>query len=160
MYFTLRGRTRLGSVEKEVLRRMPVPKTDALLEKWREYVNNLCLSPNTEVIKYKTRPYKLVQRVILLTCSRDVPGSSLGRNTDYPRKRFFMVFLSPSDWTPDCTLNRSRSYPVMSLPVFHLSFILPIDAIHPHRHLWADCLENVWVSNSHNPVGLHGLLQG
>jgi hypothetical protein len=30
----------------------------------------------------------------------------------------------------------------------------------PHRHLWADCLENVWVSTSHNPMGLHGLLQG
>jgi hypothetical protein len=30
----------------------------------------------------------------------------------------------------------------------------------PHRHLWADCLENVRASTSHNPVGLHGLLQG
>jgi uncharacterized membrane-anchored protein len=30
----------------------------------------------------------------------------------------------------------------------------------PHRHLWADCLENVGASTSHNPMGLHGLLQG
>jgi hypothetical protein len=30
----------------------------------------------------------------------------------------------------------------------------------PHRHLWADCLENVGTSTSHNPMGLHGLLQG
>jgi hypothetical protein len=29
----------------------------------------------------------------------------------------------------------------------------------PHRHLWADCLENVGSSMSHNPMGLHGLLQ-
>jgi hypothetical protein len=29
----------------------------------------------------------------------------------------------------------------------------------PHRHLWADCLENVGVSTYHNPMGLHGLLQ-
>jgi hypothetical protein len=26
--------------------------------------------------------------------------------------------------------------------------------------LWADCLENVGTSKSHNPMGLHGLLQG
>jgi hypothetical protein len=26
--------------------------------------------------------------------------------------------------------------------------------------LWADCLENVGASTSHNPIGLHGLLQG
>jgi hypothetical protein len=30
----------------------------------------------------------------------------------------------------------------------------------PHRHLWADCLENVGASTSQNPMGLHGLLQG
>jgi hypothetical protein len=32
--------------------------------------------------------------------------------------------------------------------------------VRPARHLWADCLENVGASTSHNPVGLHGLLQG
>jgi hypothetical protein len=30
----------------------------------------------------------------------------------------------------------------------------------PHCHLWADCLEHVRSSTSHNPVGLHRLLQG
>jgi hypothetical protein len=30
----------------------------------------------------------------------------------------------------------------------------------PHCHLWADRLENVGDSVSHNPAGLHGLLQG
>jgi hypothetical protein len=30
----------------------------------------------------------------------------------------------------------------------------------PHRHLCADCLENVESSTYYNPVGLHGLLQG
>jgi hypothetical protein len=30
----------------------------------------------------------------------------------------------------------------------------------PHRNLWSDCLENVWASTSHNPMGFHGLLQG
>jgi hypothetical protein len=30
----------------------------------------------------------------------------------------------------------------------------------PHRRLWADCLENVGASTSHNPMGFHGLLQG
>jgi hypothetical protein len=30
----------------------------------------------------------------------------------------------------------------------------------PHRHLWADCLENVGSSMSHSSIGLHGLLQG
>jgi hypothetical protein len=29
-----------------------------------------------------------------------------------------------------------------------------------YRHLWADCLENVGASTPHNPMGLHGLLQG
>jgi hypothetical protein len=29
----------------------------------------------------------------------------------------------------------------------------------PHRHLWVDCLENVGASTSHNPMGLHDLLQ-
>jgi hypothetical protein len=33
------------------------------------------------------------------------------------------------------------------------------EAGNPHRHLWADSLENVGASTSHNPVGLHGLLQ-
>jgi hypothetical protein len=28
-----------------------------------------------------------------------------------------------------------------------------------HRHLWADCLENVGAPTSHKPMGLHGLLQ-
>jgi hypothetical protein len=28
----------------------------------------------------------------------------------------------------------------------------------PHRHLWADCIENVGASTSHNPMDLHGLL--
>jgi hypothetical protein len=28
-----------------------------------------------------------------------------------------------------------------------------------HRRLWADCLENVGTSISHNPMDLHGLLQ-
>jgi hypothetical protein len=30
----------------------------------------------------------------------------------------------------------------------------------PYRHLWADFLENVGSSTSHNPMCLHGLLQG
>jgi hypothetical protein len=30
----------------------------------------------------------------------------------------------------------------------------------PHRHLWPNFLVNVGASTSHNPVGLHGLLQG
>jgi hypothetical protein len=30
----------------------------------------------------------------------------------------------------------------------------------PNMDLWADCLENVGTSTSHNPMGLHGLLQG
>jgi hypothetical protein len=29
-----------------------------------------------------------------------------------------------------------------------------------HRHLWADCPEDMRASTSHNPMGLHGLLQG
>jgi hypothetical protein len=29
-----------------------------------------------------------------------------------------------------------------------------------NNHLWADCLDNVESSTSHNPIGLHGLLQG
>jgi hypothetical protein len=29
-----------------------------------------------------------------------------------------------------------------------------------HRHLWADYLENMGASTSHNPMTLHGLLQG
>jgi hypothetical protein len=28
-----------------------------------------------------------------------------------------------------------------------------------HHHLWADWRENVGASTSHNPMGLHGLLQ-
>jgi hypothetical protein len=30
----------------------------------------------------------------------------------------------------------------------------------PHSRLWEDCLENVGASTSHNPMGLHGQLQG
>jgi hypothetical protein len=29
-----------------------------------------------------------------------------------------------------------------------------------NRHQWADFLENVGISTSHNPMDLHGLLQG
>jgi hypothetical protein len=29
-----------------------------------------------------------------------------------------------------------------------------------YHHLWADCLENVGASTSHNRMGVHGLLQG
>jgi hypothetical protein len=29
----------------------------------------------------------------------------------------------------------------------------------PQRHLWTDCLENVGASTSHNPMGLHDLLE-
>jgi hypothetical protein len=28
-----------------------------------------------------------------------------------------------------------------------------------NRHLWADCVENVEASMSHNPMGLRGILQ-
>jgi hypothetical protein len=31
---------------------------------------------------------------------------------------------------------------------------------HPYRHLWVDCPEDAGPSTSHNPIGLHGLLQG
>jgi hypothetical protein len=31
---------------------------------------------------------------------------------------------------------------------------------HPHRHLWPDCPENMEASVSHNPMGLHSLVQG
>jgi hypothetical protein len=31
--------------------------------------------------------------------------------------------------------------------------------LQPYRHRSADCLENVGASTSHNPMGLHGLLQ-
>jgi hypothetical protein len=31
--------------------------------------------------------------------------------------------------------------------------------LQPHCNLWADCLENVGASTSHNHMGLHGLLQ-
>jgi hypothetical protein len=34
------------------------------------------------------------------------------------------------------------------------------DSWQPYRHLWADCLDNVESLTSHNPIGLHGLLQG
>jgi hypothetical protein len=44
---------------------------------------------------------------------------------------------------------------------------IPEDGIlHNHRrenlnsYMWADCLENVGASTSHNPMGVHGLLQG
>jgi hypothetical protein len=30
----------------------------------------------------------------------------------------------------------------------------------PHRHLWADFLDNMGASTSHNSLGLYGLLQG
>jgi hypothetical protein len=30
----------------------------------------------------------------------------------------------------------------------------------PYRHLWDNCLGNVGSLTSHNPIGLHGLLQG
>jgi hypothetical protein len=39
-----------------------------------------------------------------------------------------------------------------------ISFLFSLQR--PHRHLWADCLENVGASTSHNLLGLHGLLQG
>jgi hypothetical protein len=39
-------------------------------------------------------------------------------------------------------------------------FALTLCGLIFYRHLWADCLENVGPSTSHNPMGLHGLLQG
>jgi hypothetical protein len=33
-------------------------------------------------------------------------------------------------------------------------------ALYPRPQLLADCVENVGASTSHNPMGLHGLLQG
>jgi hypothetical protein len=32
--------------------------------------------------------------------------------------------------------------------------------IWPHCHMWADFLENVGSLTFHNPMGLHGMLQG
>jgi hypothetical protein len=32
--------------------------------------------------------------------------------------------------------------------------------LQPRRHLFADYLENVGSSTSHNPIDIHGLLQG
>jgi hypothetical protein len=39
-------------------------------------------------------------------------------------------------------------------------FLCQYGSTWPHRHLWADCLENVGSSTSHSPIGLHGLLKG
>jgi hypothetical protein len=36
----------------------------------------------------------------------------------------------------------------------------PEEGWQPHRHLWADYAENVTASTSHNPMDLHGLIQG
>jgi hypothetical protein len=30
----------------------------------------------------------------------------------------------------------------------------------PHRHLWTNCVENMEALTFHNPMDLHGLLQG
>jgi hypothetical protein len=36
----------------------------------------------------------------------------------------------------------------------------PEHKVDPHRHLWANFVENVGASTSHNAMGLHALLQG
>jgi hypothetical protein len=39
-------------------------------------------------------------------------------------------------------------------------FLWSAEERNPYGHLWADFLEDVEASTSHNPMGLHGLLQG
>jgi hypothetical protein len=56
---------------------------------------------------------------------------------------------------------RTSSWGLLSLRkiVFLGSRARPVRSWQPYRHLWADCLNNVASLTSHNPTGLHGLLQ-
>jgi hypothetical protein len=45
--------------------------------------------------------------------------------------------------------------------LFYICIYIDNNVIKPHRHLCADCIEkNVGALTSHNPMGLHGLIQG
>jgi hypothetical protein len=74
-------------------------------------------------------------------------------------------------WLRRCATSRkfAGSWPrwggrIFSIYVFLLAALGPgvhsASAWQPNRHLQANCVDNVGTSMSHNPKGLHGLLQG
>jgi hypothetical protein len=67
----------------------------------------------------------------------------------------FLDFCSKSEWT---LLPRYYIDPFYKCKIQKLSFS-PYLLFSSHRHLWADCLQNVGASTSHNTMGLHTLLQ-
>jgi hypothetical protein len=78
--------------------------------------------------------------------SRKVAGSSPDEVD------FFLIYLI----LPNRTMTLGSTQPLTEMSTTNL----PVGGDwQPYRHLWDDCLENVGASTSHNPIGLHGLLE-
>jgi hypothetical protein len=67
---------------------------------------------------------------------------------------FFFLFSLPNPSSHTMALRFTQPLTEMS------TRNLPGEGWQPNLHLWADCLDNVESSTSHNLIGLHGLLQG
>jgi hypothetical protein len=70
--------------------------------------------------------------------------------------------MRPLNFSTDLILALGSTQPLTEVSTRNLPGCegRPVDAWgwQPDCHLWADCLENVEASTSHNPMGLHGLL--
>jgi hypothetical protein len=76
----------------------------------------------------------MAERVTTLTWILDVPGSILGRNTDYPVWGFFVIFPSPSKHTLGEYFNYSAT----------ASFHIPSTSFIKHQMIQRDVILSYW----------------
>jgi hypothetical protein len=73
---------------------------------------------------------------------------------------FFLIYLIlPAVLGPGVYSASNRNEYQRQKKMFLGSRAWPVRKARPHRHLRVDCLDNVGSSTSHNPIGLHSLLQ-
>jgi hypothetical protein len=71
----------------------------------------------------------------------------------------FFNWRNPSS----CTMALGLTQPLTEMSIRNLPVgyrVAGALGLQPYCHLWANCQKNVGASTSHNPMGLHGLLQG
>jgi hypothetical protein len=80
---------------------------------------------------------KLAQAITLLTCTLDVPGSNLGRDTYY--SEFFVVLFSPSTDIITSNLATTASFHILSYSLFtnHVQVYLLNEPGNVRPSLWS-----------------------
>jgi hypothetical protein len=98
--------------------------------------------------------FNILLIVVVINCSIDCWGAMLQAGRSCRLLISSLIFFTAPN-----TFSRTMAQEfTQSLTEFSTIGFLGTKSL--NHHLWADCLENVRSSTSHNPIGLHSLLRG